>query len=294
MKRIFLLIACISTLAAQASWLWPFGAKDEKAEKVRISELVQPASELMDKASDFAEDGKVSEAVAEYKKALKELDRLEFENPDRAESAEFATVRNKRAYINASIDSLLLKQAQDNAKAVAVTDTRELELKYARLKGKAVPESEAEKKAAKGREEVAAADAAAKGVEPSAETKALLEKDPKSRRARLMKAAEELGAKKYDAAKATVRELLAEKPNDAAALNLRAAIETEQGDFKAAERTLDQSIQSNPRSYYAYYNMARLFLQTRGADGKDAAKRYYQTGRDYGGPADKELEEAFE
>ena len=63
-----------------------------------------------------------------------------------------------------------------------------------------------------------------------------------------------------------------------------------QGDAKAAENTLDQAIRSNPRGYHAYYNMARLFIKTRGASGKASARRYYETGRTFGGPADPELE----
>jgi tetratricopeptide (TPR) repeat protein len=86
-----------------------------------------------------------------------------------------------------------------------------------------------------------------------------------------------------------ISEMLEEKPNGAAALNLKAAMETAQGKYKDAEKTLDRAIMSNPRSHYAYYNMARLVLQTR-PDGKMTARRYYETGRAVGGPADAELE----
>ena len=289
---------CAVSLAAPAAWYWPFGEKSEDASKPRISELMEPASTLIDAAADYAEEGKINEAVAEYRKALAELDRIEAENPDRVGTPEFATVNNKRAYIDAAVDSLLLKQAQQNAKAVAVTDTTELEKWYARLKGKDVPEEP--KKAAPVRPAAArpAARAAEKPPAPAAESsaraeiKARLAADPKDRKARLQLALEDMRDKDYEAAKLTLHELLAEKPNDAAALNMRAALETETGDYKAAERTLDQSIQSNPRSYYAYYNMARLFIKTRGAAGKAAARRYYEAGRQsVGGPADPELEE---
>jgi tetratricopeptide (TPR) repeat protein len=86
--------------------------------------------------------------------------------------------------------------------------------------------------------------------------------------------------------------MLEEKPNGAAALNLRAICETRQGKFKDAEKTLDQAIMSNPRDYHAYYNMAHLMLQAKGASGKNAAKRYYETGRAVGGPQDETLKEA--
>lgn len=310
-KFSILLAICAISLASQAAWYWPFGGKSEDLSKPRISELMEPASLLIDSAADFAEAGKVNEAVETYRKALAELDRIEFENPDRAGTPDFATVNNKRAYVDAAIDSLLLKQAQQNAKAVAVTDTTELEKKYARLKGKDVPAAypKAEQAAAAKAEEAVAA--AAKPVEPvkaaaaevpavdapaaesaaRQEIKAMLAADPKNRKARLMLALEDMRSKDYAAAKLTIKDLLTEKPNDAAALNMRAAVETEMGDYKLAERTLDQSIQSNPRSYYAYYNMARLFIQTRGSAGKTSARRYYETGRTFGGPVDAELED---
>ena len=80
-------------------------------------------------------------------------------------------------------------------------------------------------------------------------------------------------------------------PNDAAALNLRAMMESAQGKFRDAEHTLDQAIQSNPKSYHAYYNMARLILRAY-PDNKDGARRYYETGRAMGGPRNAALEEA--
>lgn len=311
MKKFYIVLAiCAVGLSAQAAWYWPFGGSREDTSKPRISELMEPASMLIDEAADFAESGKVNEAVETYRRALSELDRIEYENPDRVGTPDFATVNNKRAYVDAAIDSLLLKQAQQNAKAVAVTDTTELEKKYARLKGKDVPAEQpaAAEKATSEKEQQAVADsarpepskdpsagapAAVKTTAPSAarqEIQAQLAADPKSRKARLMLALEDMRDKDYEAAKLTLKELLAEKPNDAAALNLRAAVEMESGDYKAAERTLDQSIQSNPRSHYAFYNMARLFIRTRGAAGKPSARRYYETGRTFGGPVDTELE----
>jgi len=309
-KFVVLSLLCMMSGWACASWYWPFGGGDKSKEKVRISEMMEPASILIDEASDFAEEGKTAEAVESYRKALAELDRIELENGDRAQSAAFATLRNKRAYVNAAIDSLLLKQAQQNARAVAVTDTTELEKKYARLKaGKAISDDKkmeiAEKRVSEIEEQRAVAEAnekpgaEAKEKEPAGDPavrkkiREALEKDPKNRRARLLLAAEDLKARDFDAVLIAVKGLLDERPNDAAALNMRAAVETERGEFKKAERTLDQSIQSNPRSHYAYYNMARLFLRTRGEEGKGAAKRYYETGRKVGGPKDESLEAQF-
>ena len=106
---------------------------------------MEPASELIDEASDLAADGKIDESVEKYRKALAELDRIELENPERAKSTEFATLRNKRAYVNAAIDSMLLSQVKQNAKAVAVSDTTELEAKLAEEKGLKVSKSQSSK-----------------------------------------------------------------------------------------------------------------------------------------------------
>ena len=62
-----------------------------------------------------------------------------------------------------------------------------------------------------------------------------------------------------------------------------------QGKFKEAEQTLDRGIMNNPRDHFAYYNMALLMLQ-QNPDNRDPARRYYETGRTYGGPKDAELE----
>lgn len=294
-------LALLACATAQASWYWPFGSDDRAQNLPRISELLENATEMIDRAAEYSDEGKIDEAVAEYRRALVELDRVEYTNPERAETAEFATVRNKRAYVNAAIDSLLLKQAHQNAKAVAVTDTTELEKRYARLKGRALPDEKKMEIAEKAIEENEQGKVVAAATQPAADEAAekaavrqkidaLLAKDPKSRRARLMRAAAELKDKDFDAALATLKELLDERPNDAAALNMRAAVETEKGDVKAAERTLDQSIQSNPRNYYAYYNMARLLLTLRAEAGREAARRYYEIGRKVGGPVDAALE----
>ena len=307
-KNIVFMIGIMAVTTANASWYWPFGS--DEAEPPRISELVKPASDLIDEAADLADEGKISEAVEKYNMALRELERIEVENPERAQKVEFQTVYNKRAYINSAIDSILFKQARDNAKAVAVTDTRELQKKYEDEKAKAKLTDEERMKLAQKeiekKEELETVNETAKiAVEDvksvETEEKPVVEEEVSQvkhaneggKKSRLRMIAEDIRKKDYAAAELAIAGILAEKPNDAAALNLRAAMEMEMGDAKKAERTLDQSIQSNPRSYYAYYNMARLILKTRGGEGVDVARRYYNTGRNYGGPVDKRLEARF-
>ena len=244
---------------------------------------------LIDEASDLAADGKSKEAVAKYREALVELDRIEIENPDRVDKPEFATLRNKRAYVNAAIDSMLMSQVKENAKAVAVSDTTELEKKLA-----------AERAAKNGvKEDVLKEEKAKEAVRTETEIEERAERKPQRKprtrqgrsaaKSRSEQVVADIAAGEFDAAAIVIGEMLEEKPNGAAALNLKAAMETAQGKYKDAEKTLDRAIMSNPRSHYAYYNMARLVLQTR-PDGKMTARRYYETGRAVGGPADAELE----
>ncbi len=270
----------------EASWYWPFSSDDEN-KPPRVSELMEPASVMIDEAYDLADEGKTSEAVEKYRAALAELDRIEAENPDRVKEPEFNTLKNKRATVTAAIDSLLLSEAQDNARAIAVSDTTELQKKYDAKHGKA-PKPEETGDAKQESEATTVATKAAGETEAPVEQPEVIElqKKPKSKMAIAL---EDLAKRDFAAVELTVKEILEERPNDAAALNLKAAAEMAQGDAKAAEKTLDQAIMSNPRGYHAYYNMARLMSGMKG--NKSGAKRYYEAGRSLGGPLDARLEE---
>ena len=77
----FALVLALSA-GAEASWYWPFSSGDEP-KPPRVSELMEPASVIIDEAYDLADEGKTSEAVEKYRAALAELDRIEAENPER-------------------------------------------------------------------------------------------------------------------------------------------------------------------------------------------------------------------
>lgn len=266
-QLVSIFIALALGAGASGAWYWPFSSDDEKPP--RVSELMEDASIMIDEAYDLAADGKTSEAVDKFREALAELDRIEAENPDRVKEPEFNTLKNKRATVTAAIDSLLLDEVQSNAKAISVTDTTELQKKY-----------DAKMAAKRG----GAADA-------PRETRPVEEAAPSAAdapRSNLEKAMAALKAKDYDAVERAVSEMLSENAKDSVALNLLAAAEIAKGDAKAAEKTLDLAISANPGSYYAYYNMARLMVRAKG--NKEAAKRYYETGRRYGGPKDAALE----
>ena len=281
-------VAATLSLGALGSWYWPFGSDDEEVIP-RISELMEPASTNIDAATDFEFDGKFDEAIAGYEAALRELDKVEAEYPDQMDKPEFTTVKTKRAYVRAKIDTLKFLQVKENSKAVAVSDTTELEKKLAAEKAAAAkaatpePEPEAEKPAPEPEKPSVEKPAPAKPApKKPAPAKAL------SRQQRIAKA---IADGDYAAADADIAETLRTRPNDAAALNLRAMMESAQGKYRDAEHTLDQAIQSNPKSYHAYYNMARLILKAY-PDNKDGARRYYETGRAVGGPRNAALEEA--
>ena len=274
-QLVSIFIALALGAGASGAWYWPFSSDDEKPP--RVSELMEDASIMIDEAYDLAADGKTSAAVDKFREALAELDRIEAENPDRVKEPEFNTLKNKRATVTAAVDSLLLDEVQSNAKAISVTDTTELQKKYdakmaAKRGGAAdVPREEVDEERPKTRP-----------VEESAPSAA------DAPRSNLEKAMAALKAKDYDAVERAVSEMLSENAKDSVALNLLAAAEIAKGDAKSAEKTLDLAISANPGSYYAYYNMARLMVRAKG--NKEAAKRYYETGRRYGEPKDAALE----
>ena len=277
-----LALAC----GVQASWYWPFGSDDMSEDAPRISELMEPATELIDEASDLAADGKIDESVEKYRKALDELDRIERENPERAKGAEFATLRNKRAYVNAAIDSMLLSQVKQNAKVVAVSDTTELEKKLAEEKGLKVEKLKGSKVEKLKGSKVEKSAALSESSEPLKPLEPLKPSQPPTKREQ---AIEDIANGDYAAAEIFIRESLAAKPNNAMALNLKAAMEMRQGKLDEAERTLDQAIMSNPKNPSAYYNLALLSLR-KDPENRSVAKRYYETGRAMGGAADPQLE----
>ncbi len=285
MASFFLALALCA--GAEGSWYWPFSSDDDE-KPPRVSELMEPASIMIDDAYDLAAEGKTSEAVTKFREALAELNRVEAENPDRVKTPEFNTLKNKRATVTAAIDSLLLDEANSNAKAIGVSDTTELQKRYDEKKGRKTAEKAEPKKRPEPKKDVVPDDVEA--VAPgSAFAEASSDKPAADApRTSLEKAVAALRAKDYDTVFVTVADILEKNPKDAVALNLLAAAEIAKGDVSAAEKTLDQAIMSNPRSYYAYYNMARLMLRAKGKT--DAARRYYETGRMVGGPVDSVLE----
>lgn len=324
MNRICILTAVVlMSLFAEASWYWPFGSSEEETqeekEPPRLSELMEPATTHIENAFDFAAEGKTKEAIEEYRKALTELDKIEEAEPERSQTPEFASLRTKRAYVTQAIESLLLAEVQQNAKAVAVTDTTELEKKLKEeiegkknkdssgaardIATKAEGEGQGEgeevqkvrevknkpkaKKPAKVEKQKAKTKKPTKVEKPKAKAKA--KPEPKTPAEKVMVL---IQSRRFEDADKEIEKMLSVKPHSEVALNLRAKNEIERGDLKAAEKALDQAIQSNPQSHYAYYNMVQLVLKLN-PENKARARRYYETGRAVGGPKDENLEKLF-
>ncbi len=277
-KSLTLICAVLLPLALPASWYWPFGDSDD--DPPRLSELVRESSKLIGEASDLAADGKVTEAVEKYRAALVELDRVERENPELSEKVAGGTIKTKRAYIEAAIDSLLMSQVRENARPVAVSETSGLEKRLA---------EERQPKAAKSPTPTAAPAPTKMPNTPKAQRSAKAASAKSAPLSPVDEIVRALDESDYELAERLIDMGLKEKPNDATLLILRAAKESAEGDVRAAERSLDAAIQSNPRSHFAFYNMALLKLKTR-TDDQDGARRYYETGRALGGPRDPEIE----
>ncbi len=105
---------------------------DKKPEKV--SSLLKKSNATMNEAQDAYIDGDIKKAVKLYRRALQEMIEVEERHPTRANSAEFAPLRFRKALCETEIDRIMLEEVTANARSVAVTDTTELEKKRAERK----------------------------------------------------------------------------------------------------------------------------------------------------------------
>ena len=140
-RNMFMILAACATLFAQGAWYWPFGSsEDDPSKPLRLHRLLEEANNYIEIAEDEALNGKADAALENYRLALSELDRVERENPDRAETAEFSPLRNKRAACIAAMDAIRFAQVDENERAVSVTDTRALQKKWNKKHGIKDPE----------------------------------------------------------------------------------------------------------------------------------------------------------
>ncbi len=320
MTLLFALLFAFASTSAQAAWYWPFGDDEDSPDAPpRLHRLLENANDLIEQAEDASLNGDAEKALELYNSALTNLADVARQNPDRAEKPEFAPLRNKIAATSAAMDSIRFAQVNQNIRAVAVTDTTELQKKYdeeqARKKGLKLPKTErGDRKEAKPSSEKAAEKA---GGKPTAKEKAPVASTPRAsaetepkRTApkakgaaakaspqpsvagfddRIQMAIGELQAKDYAAADLLLEDLEKERKNDMNVLILRAAAQSGLKYYLAARRTLEKAMRAHPRSYLPCYNLAHLMFRIKG-EGRESARQYYELGRALGGPKDDRLE----
>ena len=308
MRNAFFIIACAFALGAHGAWYWPFGSDEDSTNAPpRLHRLLEPANDYIELAQDASLEGDSEKALENYRLALGELDRVEAEHPDRAESTEFAPLRLRRATCTAAIDAIRFAQVNENVRPVSVTDTTELQKRWNKEHGiedeeevkkeekKPAPPKKEEAKKVEAKKPEPPKKEEAKKVEakkpepPKEEAKQTAPQPlPKDWNGRIAQAMKDLREHDYAAADVLLESMLKERPKDLNALLLRAAAQVGTKSYYAAQGTLERAMRAHPRSYLPYYNLANLLLQ-QGED-REAAREYYELGRTVGGPVNKALE----
>ena len=279
MIKHLLIALCLAAAPAANAWDW-FGLKPydeaDTNRPPRLHRLLEKANDFIELAEDEAMNGNGDKALEYYREALVELNRIERENPERAETSEFAPLRNKRATCTAAIESIRFAQVNDNLRAVTVSDSAGLRRRYNKKHGIAPDPKDSEKPNPQ-----EAGDAAAIN-QPKDSAK------DKEWRARLKEAYGLVKTRDYEAADLLLVKLLEERPSDLEALLLKAAAQCGTGNVHAARITLEKANRSHPKSYVPYYNLAYVALDLGESDA--SAREYYDLGRSVGGPKDPRLE----
>ena len=326
-KKLFLLLAVVSALGAQGAWYWPFGSPEDNTNAPpRLHRLLEPANDYIELAQDASLNGDADKAIENYRLALGELDRVESEHPDRAETSEFAPLRLRRAACTAAIDAIRFAKVNENVRPVSVTDTTELQKRWNKAHG---VEDEEEKSSEQPKQEAKPTPPSKEKEEEKQEPEALPpppkeeKKEPEAQPSpppkdeakqepatppspppkeeekkpaaipmdwdgRFAQAMAYLRAQDYPAADVLLESMLKERPKDLNALLLRAAAQAGTKHYYAAQRTLERAMRAHPKSYLPYYNLSNLLIQ-QGED-LETAKEYYELGRTVGGPVNKALE----
>ncbi len=291
-----LLLVCGVAVSASAAWYWPFDP-DSTNKPPRLHRLLEQANEYIELAEDEALDGNGDKAIENYRLALKEIDRVELENPDRADTAEFAPLRSKRATCSAAIDAIRFAQVNENERAVAVSNTTKLERRWRLKHGLQTLADEifAREEAAKTNKTdsatnttntVTAATKATNTVTSATNTTNAVTT------ATLGDALKAVRTGAYAEAERMLDVLEKTKPGDLNVLLIRAAAQVGAGYLYAARRTLERAAKAHPKSYLPLYNLAHLTLQIDAGD-QIVARALYEKGRALGGPQDAALEGKF-
>ena len=266
MKTIQTFLFAVSLLAAvDAQALWGFGGSStNKPPKLHV--LMQPANDYIEEAQVCELNGDGDKAIEYYKKALEELEKIVADNPGRAETAEFAPLRNKAAVCTIQIDAIKLEQVNANERRVAVTDTTELQKKYDAKHGIKRPKSEKEKAEEEAKK---AAEEEAKKNPTEPEAKDEPEKDPAAKKAaagsvavrgasatakldgHLEDAKDAIAAGKYDDASKSLIAAMKIDPDNWDARYLMAYVHVAKEDYEAADVLFADILEDRPNNVSA-------------------------------------------
>lgn len=277
MKTLPTILCAVTVLAASSAhaFLGFGGSSTNKPPKLHV--LMQPANDYIEEAQVCELNGDGDKAIEFYKKALEELNKIVDENPERAETAEFAPLRNKAAVCTIQIDAIKLEQVNANERRVAVTDTTELQKKYDAKHGIKRPKSEKEmaeeakmKAKAEAAKKKAEVDAAKKTEEEAAAKRKAAEEAANKVAEELAaerKAAEEAAKKKQD--QSTAKEQNVDKADQQAAAAEPSALEKHledakdaisAGKYSDASKSLVEAMKIDPDNWDARYLMAYVHV----------------------------------
>ena len=287
MKNAALVLTVIFSACAQAAWYWPFpSAEDNTNKPPRLHRLLEKANDFIELAEDESLKGEADKALDYYRQALDELGRVQAENPDRAETPEFAPLRNKIATCKAAVDTIRFEQINSNIRAVSVTDTAELQRKWNKKHGIKDPDDSP----ANLKPPVPAPEPQKEQQSPPEKQQASTAPSPEddARNEKLRQAAEFLRTNNCKAAEALLAEMAEATPDDMNVLIMQAAAFAGTGRFYAARKALERAASSHPKSFLPHYNLAYVALEL--GEGRKVARRHYEQGRDLGGPVNEDLE----
>lgn len=302
-------------------------AKGKEESPRKVSELLKDANIMVSDAQEAYVNGEAAKAVELYRKALKEIEKIETENADRTASSEFAPLRFRKALCETEIDRIILEEVSATARTVTVTDTTALSKKRAERKkaaqtnqapevaialnvkradGKATSKEAVEKSVKKQVSKEKADSKAAVDIPGELEfAKDMLSMDRlKDARHSLLKVLRQdasqhegqflmalLMMRENKPADATVvlDGLLQDYPKDEAALLLAAGAYCSTGGYAKSMDLLDRAMRVNPKRPDGCYNMAWLLLEMSPKE-LDEPEMYYRRSVKLGGARDYELE----
>ena len=284
MKKILSIGILFLATCAQAAWYWPFTSSEDNTNRPpRLHRLLEKANDFIELAEDETVNGEADKALDYYYQALDELRRVQFENPDRADTPEFAPLRNKIAACKAAVDTIRFEQVNANIRAVSVTDTTELQRKWYKKHGIVDKEDEPPPKP-----EVKTPETVTEAPSPPDAGAEVPVASAESWSARLSEVARKLRAGETAAAEEALTVLLGERPDDLNALLLQGAVLANTGRYYAARKALEKAAQAHPKSYVPHYNLAYVALEL--GEGRKVAKEHYDAGRELGGPVNADIE----